>query len=262
MSKITGLLRSKIAVALLGAVLFLVTMAFLMSRGLEQAKASAQQEAEKNYKPSSTGGAWELPNPEVEQMIEQLRAEREAVRTRAQQLNDLEIRLKTDRNELDGLIVNVKQLQEDFDRSILRVQEEETSNLKRLAKVYSSMEPAGAVTILKELDDYSLVKILLYIKEAEVAPILEALAKLGPSDAKRAAGISESLRTAVAAKLGATQPGPSTIAKAPAASAASAAKPAPASTQANAPTSAANPTTPPVTTPATASPTSTKAGVH
>jgi flagellar motility protein MotE (MotC chaperone) len=217
MNKIIGLLRSKIGVALLGAVIFLATMAFLMSRGLTQAQAEAKLEAEKTYKPSSMGGSWEMPNPEVEQMIEQLRVEREAVRERAQQLNDLEIRLKTDRIEMDNLMVTVRQLQEDFDRSILRVQEEETANLKRLAKVYSSMEPASAVTILKELDDYSLVKILLYVKDAEVAPILEALSKLGPSEAKRAAGVSESLRTAVAAKLGATQPGPTTLAKGPAA---------------------------------------------
>ena len=35
-------------------------------------------------------------------------------------------------------------LQKEFDQNVLRVQEEETANLKKLAKVYSAMTPEGA----------------------------------------------------------------------------------------------------------------------
>lgn len=214
MGKLVLLLQSRVAAALLGAVIFLATMAVQMSQALSIVKKGASATIDKIYKPSSPGNNWETANSEVEQMAEELKREREALRARAQEVDAMDARVRSDRSELDRILNSVKKLQEDFDQSILRVQSDETANLKRLAKVYSSMEPAGAVTILKELDNYSLVKILLYLKEVEVAPILEALARLGPVEAKRAASISESLRTATSGKSGASQPGPGSLAKA------------------------------------------------
>ncbi len=208
MSKLLLLFQSKLATAILGALLFLGTMAVQISTALSTTVAPASTATPTGYRPSSEAIAWDFTNPEVEQMIDELRRERAQVKARAQELAELELRITTDRTELDTLIANVRKLQAEFDASILRVQQEESANLKKLAKVYANMEPANAIGILKELDDYSLVKILLFMKEQETAPILENLAKLGPGDARRAAGLSESLRTATVAKVGAPQPGP------------------------------------------------------
>ena len=90
----------------------------------------------------------------------------------------------------------VSRLQQDFDQQAVRVRETETVNLKKLAKIYSAMSPEGATTILKELPDDQVVKIFLFMKDIETAPILELLAKQGSSEAKRAASISERLRLA------------------------------------------------------------------
>jgi flagellar motility protein MotE (MotC chaperone) len=79
----------------------------------------------------------------------------------------------------------------------VRVQEEEATNLKKLAKVYASMEVEGAASILKELNDEQIVKIMIFMKESETASIFETLAKRGKDEARRVALISERLRAAV-----------------------------------------------------------------
>ena len=80
--------------------------------------------------------------------------------------------------------------------SELYIDEEETANLKKLAKTYAAMSPEGAASILKQMEDDQNVKILVFIKEGDSAPILEAFAKSGEADAKRVAMISERVRVA------------------------------------------------------------------
>jgi flagellar motility protein MotE (MotC chaperone) len=79
----------------------------------------------------------------------------------------------------------------------VRIPEEETANLKKLGKTYATMSPEGAATIFKQMEDDQVVKILVFMKEGETAPVLESFARLGETEAKRAAVISERLRTSI-----------------------------------------------------------------
>ena len=88
----------------------------------------------------------------------------------------------------------VYRLRQDLEATVSRVTEEEAVNLKRLAKVYAAMSPAGAARILKEMDDDQIVKILALMKEAESAPILEGFGQGEKQEAKRAATLSNRLR--------------------------------------------------------------------
>ena len=88
-------------------------------------------------------------------------------------------------------------MQKEFDRNVVRVQEEEVLNLKKLAKVYATMSPAAVTTIFKEMEDDKIVKILAFLKESEAAPILEHLAKMGETEAKRAAALTERFRLSI-----------------------------------------------------------------
>ena len=105
--------------------------------------------------------------------------------------------LAAEQTEINQATQAVHQLQMDFDKNVVRVQEEETANLKKLAKVYSAMTPDSAANIFAELDDPSVIRILVFMKEAETAAILESLAKKGAPDAKRVASLSESLRLSI-----------------------------------------------------------------
>jgi flagellar motility protein MotE (MotC chaperone) len=92
------------------------------------------------------------------------------------------------------VIQSVRQLQGDFDKAVLRVKEEETGNLKKLAKVYAAMTPETVASVLEQLDNEAIVKIMLFLKDGDTAAILEAMAKKGDVEARRTAQISEQIR--------------------------------------------------------------------
>jgi flagellar motility protein MotE (MotC chaperone) len=146
------------------------------------------------------GPSWNFSSPEADQLMTELKSERGALALRKQQLDELASRLGMEREELAAATAAVRKLQDEFDKSVTRVQEEEVPNLKKLAKVYSGMTPDAAATVMTKLDDAVVVKIMLSMKESETGAILETMAKKGPAEAKRAADISEHVRLSVPAK--------------------------------------------------------------
>jgi hypothetical protein len=144
--------------------------------------------------PTSSGPSWDFNNPEADMLISELKSEKKAVEQRQQQLNDLATRLNTERAEVGQVIQSVRQLQGEFDKAVLRVKDDETGNLKKLAKVYADMTPETAATVLEQLDNEAVVKIMVFLKDSETAAILEAMAKKGDVEARRTAQISEQIR--------------------------------------------------------------------
>jgi flagellar motility protein MotE (MotC chaperone) len=142
----------------------------------------------------SVGPSWDFNNPEADLLIAELKIEKQSVHQREQQLDDLATRLNTERAEVGQVIQSVRKLQEDFDKAVLRVKDDETANLKKLAKVYAAMTPETAASVLEQLDNDAIVKIMLYLKDGETAAILEAIAKKGDAEARRTAQISEQIR--------------------------------------------------------------------
>ncbi|HEY3863214.1 MAG TPA: hypothetical protein VGO59_15135 [Verrucomicrobiae bacterium] len=138
--------------------------------------------------------SWDFNNPEADMLIKELKDEKKNVEQREQQLDDLAKRLNTERAEVGTVIQSVRQLQGDFDKAVMRVKDEETGNLKKLAKVYGAMTPETAASVMEQLDNEAIVKIMLYLKDNETAAILEAMAKKGDDEARRTAQISEQIR--------------------------------------------------------------------
>lgn len=192
-------LQSKLFAALIGSGLFMLTTAFLTTQGLGPAAHANDDEvgeARQDQKPNTGGTSWAFFNPELDQIISELKSEREGVATREKQLDELAARLRAERAELDEALKAIKKLQQQVDRDVYRIKEDEAANLKKLAKMYATMEPGGAARILRELDDVVVVKILALMKEPETGLILEAMSRLGEPETKRAAALSENLRAA------------------------------------------------------------------
>jgi flagellar motility protein MotE (MotC chaperone) len=182
----TQILQSKWIAVAIGVIVYVLTTVLLWHPA---APVVPEAPAAPSLVPS-----WEYRNPEVDQMILDLKKEKDSLAEREKQLNELALRLQAERLELNTVTQMVDRLQKEFDRNVVRVREEETVNLKKLAKVYSGMSPEGATTILKEMPDDQVVKILIFMKENETGPILEAMAKGSTNDTKRAALISDRLR--------------------------------------------------------------------
>ncbi len=188
------LLQSSWVAAGIGAVLFLVTAAAVLNpRKLLHARQAQITASAKKQTPHA---GWDFSNPEIDQLIAELKMEKEGLALREQQLKELATRLAAERSEINQTTQAVNRLEKEFDERIVRVREEETANLKKLAKTYAAMSPEGAATILKQMEDDQIVKILVFIKESDSAPILEAFAKSREADAKRVAMISERVRVA------------------------------------------------------------------
>jgi flagellar motility protein MotE (MotC chaperone) len=190
------ILQSNWLCALVGAICYLAVTVLVWPRlhVPPRAAAAAAVAAEHIGTP---GASWNFKNPEVNELVADLQAQKESLNARERQLNELAARLDAERQEITVVTQTVARLQQDFDQQVVRVRAEETANLKRLAKIYSAMSPEGATTILKELPDEQFVKILVFMKDSDTAPILESLAKQGDKEAKRAATITERLRLSI-----------------------------------------------------------------
>jgi flagellar motility protein MotE (MotC chaperone) len=126
--------------------------------------------------------------------VAELQQEKEALAQRNQQLQELAARLEAERAELTIVTQAIHRLRTEIEQKVVQVREEEAANLKRLAKIYANMSPEGAAGILKQMEDEPALKFMVFMKDAETGPILEALSKLSEADAKRAATLTDRLR--------------------------------------------------------------------
>jgi flagellar motility protein MotE (MotC chaperone) len=188
-------LQAPITAMVLGGLSFLLTTFALVQRPLaESARIPAHADAD------PVTGFWERHDPEIDQLLQEVKTEKEALAKRAAELLELESRLAAERAEINQVTQRVAQLQLEFDQNIIRIKEQEAPNLKKMARLYTTMSPEGAAAIFRELDDQVVVKVMSFMKEDQSAPLLEAMASESEAQAKRAASIAEALRTTTAEK--------------------------------------------------------------
>jgi flagellar motility protein MotE (MotC chaperone) len=138
--------------------------------------------------------SWKFQNPQMDQWIQEIQAEKTALKVREQQLKDFETRLNAERQELSVVTQAVAQMQSDFDKNVIRLNAQDTDNLKRQAKLLSSMSPEGAAATMDQMSDDDVVRILFTMKPDDASLALDTLSKLGKVQAKRAATIIELMR--------------------------------------------------------------------
>jgi flagellar motility protein MotE (MotC chaperone) len=193
------LLKTKWLAVGLGAAAYLLTTWLCLQPRQQLASVAAElRAARQHHAGSSFGPSWNFENPEMAQLIGELKDQREALRARALQLDELEARLKAERQEIYAVTQAVFHVKTNIDATVTRVTQDEVGNLKKLAKVYATMSPEGAARILREMEDDQLVKILALMKESESAPILESLGQGTKDETKRAALLSNRLRLVIA----------------------------------------------------------------
>ena len=192
------LLQAPWMVSVIGSVLYLATTVVLIHpsklEGARPHEAPASKTLSAGLEPS-----WYFRNPEFEQLVDELKQEKEALRAREQMLHDLEARLKVERQEILGVTQEVARLQKEFDQNVVRLKEVEVANLKKLAKLHAAMSPEGSVKIFMELPDEEVVKVMAYMKVDEVGPVLDAMSKAGKPQAQRAALLADRLRKTIPA---------------------------------------------------------------
>jgi flagellar motility protein MotE (MotC chaperone) len=109
-------------------------------------------------------------------------------------LQELQKRLDAERQEILTVTQTVHQLQMDFDKGIVRLKEQDSENLKHQTKIIGSMSPEGAAAMLNEMPEDQTVGVLYMLKADTASLILDTLSKMGKTEAKRAATLTERLR--------------------------------------------------------------------
>ena len=196
--------------SLIGALLYLAVTAALILQGYKPPAPSPISKAARVEESAGVSGAplaektadelngttpsWKYYNTDVEFLIEYLKQTSNSFRTRQKDLDELGQRLVAERAELASVTQSVARLRDDIDRQVLRIQDDEAINVKRLAKTYAGMEPSSVAKVFAELDEKFVVKVMSQMKDDQNASILDALAKAGAQGAKLAAALSDKLR--------------------------------------------------------------------
>ncbi len=153
--------------------------------------------------PRESRPPWDMWTPEIEKLAGELRDEKKNLREREQAIVQREARIASEQAELDRTRREIEAQRAEISRLLTAVGVDELKNLKSLAQTYSNLSPKGAVAILSEMDDSTVVKILSLMKADVVGPIFEEMSKDQSetnSQAQRAALLSEKLRLMKAAK--------------------------------------------------------------
>jgi flagellar motility protein MotE (MotC chaperone) len=184
------LLKSSWTAPLVGGLLYLTTTAVLLCRFHFERPAEVVEAA----LPPNDDPSWKFRNPEFEQWVQELKQERESVAQRAQQLDELQKRLEAERAEILTVTQTVHQLQMEFDKSVVRIKEQELDNLKHQTKIVGAMSPEGAAALLNEMPEDQSVGVLFMLKPDAASVILDTLSKMGKTEAKRAAELTERIK--------------------------------------------------------------------
>lgn len=140
---------------------------------------------------------WGFASEYIAELENELRDRISALDAREEELAAYEARLVTDRAEIEDIKAQVESMREHLLEGVVKLEADETDNLKSLAKTYAMLSPEATVNIFRELEDSTVVKILFFMKSETVGAVLEEMATANGTaseEVRRAAKISDMLR--------------------------------------------------------------------
>ncbi|HEX4343114.1 MAG TPA: hypothetical protein VH255_06970 [Verrucomicrobiae bacterium] len=185
------IIKSSWLVALVGGVLYLVTTFALIKPGMFQASMTVQARENRS---ADDDPSWRFKNPEMEQWLTEIKSEKEALALREQQVGELEARVQAERQELSIVTQSVSQMQAEFDKKVIQFKGQEADSFKKQAKLMGAMSPETSAAMMDQMSDTDAVKLLFVMKTDQQSQMLETLSKMGATQMKRAATLTERMR--------------------------------------------------------------------
>jgi flagellar motility protein MotE (MotC chaperone) len=142
----------------------------------------------------SSVGSCENSSKAVGELMEAIRKEREEYEKKRGELTAREEELRQQQQILALLKTDIEKLQQKLDGTVVQIAQSEQVNFKRLAQMYSRMEPEGAAAVRRETEPERAAAILSVLAEREAGRILEASVASGEAGAKLAAKWSDIIR--------------------------------------------------------------------
>ena len=160
---------------------------------VQQARAAKTQHVTAG-KPDAPWDFWTI---EIENLANELKDVRAALKKREEEIVVREARLAAERQELAKQRGELEALRTEISSKMTEIQADELKNLKNLTQLYSNLTPKATLTIFNQMDDATVVKLLALMKTDVVGPLFEEMTKQAAGDpavAKRAALLTERLR--------------------------------------------------------------------
>jgi flagellar motility protein MotE (MotC chaperone) len=180
------ILQSPVTVGVAACLAFFLTL-FVLLRALPLGTVSV---AAKAPLIADDNPSWRFHNPDIDQWVTQIKSERDAMAVREQQLKDWEARLAAESKEIATVTEAVTRTQKDFDKRVLTFTEQQKDNVKKQLKVVAGMTPDGAATMMNEMPDDDVTRMLYTLKPDISGAILDSMSKAGGASAKRAAALA------------------------------------------------------------------------
>lgn len=148
--------------------------------------------AEQAQKPQGSAVSSPAPAPSPEEVEKGLlaavnRKERELV-AREEELVRKEERLNAVKADIEQRITELKKVHEDIAQLVKKIDEINDERVKRIVKIYESMNPEDAASRIEKLDDDMAVMILASMSERKAAKVLSFV------NVTKSAKLSQSLR--------------------------------------------------------------------
>ena len=137
---------------------------------------------------------WSFRTYEIQNLIDSLRREREAVVERRAELDAREARIMAESEELQRLRREIEAYRKELSHFLVEVRDTELQNLRSEVAIYNNMEAASIVEIFTEKPDDEVVKLLALMKPDQVAPILDQMMAQAKADEPRAERVARLLR--------------------------------------------------------------------
>jgi flagellar motility protein MotE (MotC chaperone) len=142
---------------------------------------------------------WDFYTTEIDNLVNELKTERENYQKKAKDFAAVELRIATEKKELVRIREEIEKMRSELTEKTTEMQASEKTNVRNLSRTYSNMKPTQAVAIISEMSDANIVKILALMKPDIQAKILAEMAKTSDGSgnatlAPRAAKLSDQLR--------------------------------------------------------------------
>jgi hypothetical protein len=190
-------LKNPVILVALGLFLGVGTSLFMFWKAAAPLVAAAKQGRVKVHAAVKPEAPWDFWTIEIENLAAELKDAKAGLKKREDELIAREGRFTAERLELAKQRQQLEALRNEIANTVVSIKDDELKNMKSLAATYSNLSPKATLTIFKQMDDTTIVKLLALMKTDIVSPLFEELSKQAAADpalAKRAAQLSEKLR--------------------------------------------------------------------
>jgi flagellar motility protein MotE (MotC chaperone) len=130
----------------------------------------------------------------VTELVNELKVRIEAGNKRAEELAVREQTLEEKALQMALLEKRLAELHDEVKKKIVQISDNEEANFKKLAEMYSKMDPESAAKLLQEADSNRAAKIISLIADRQAAAIMNATVSVGRTGAMKAAEWTDAMR--------------------------------------------------------------------